>query len=115
MSDDLGTMDLFDPEGGARQRDEAVQRVEAHNAAWVDETVEVLFAIASRQRFLTSEDVWAARRSTPREGRAMGAVMTRGKTLKWIAPTPDFVPSVIAHHHANPTRIWRSLIYRGTA
>jgi hypothetical protein len=97
-------------------RDEAVALGDLHAAE--------LFRVAAfaavdrvaraRARFIV-DDVWAAMGAaapSTHDKRAMGAVMQRACKVRLIAPTADFQPSAQRQCHANPRRVWRSLVCR---
>lgn len=107
---------LFDRHASEQARDEAIGRVERHaDAAWKAEALEAVKGTASRNAFLTSDDVWQRLTTRPHEPRAMGAIMRHAVTLGWIAPTERFIPTLKASQHRQPIRVWKSLLIQEVA
>lgn len=101
-----------------QQRDEAIQRVNAHaDPDWKDTAYATGYRIASCQESLLSEDIWQALSDQgvhTHEPRAMGAVMRRLHADKVIQPTDQFVKSPSPLGHGRPSRIWKSLLVAGS-
>ncbi|HET9556887.1 MAG TPA: hypothetical protein VFS70_07095 [Actinomycetota bacterium] len=98
-------------------RDAALVRVR-HNADpdWLAAAEAAVRAVARRQQYLTSQNVWshlrAAGGQTVHEPRAMGAVMRAAavdrvieKVDQWLTPTANRV------NHGRPMQVWRSLLW----
>lgn len=103
-------LDLF---AARAARDEALARVDAHvEPAWRDAALAALERVAHREREFLVEEVWKELGDVapPHEGRAMGAVIQRGRREGLIAPTDTFRASSNPLHHAVPRRVWRSLV-----
>lgn len=95
-------------------RDEAIRRVSAHaEPDWKSLAVEIGYELAGRRSTFTSEDIsdLIPPHVTTHEPRAMGAVMTRLRRAKVIAPTDEFVMARSRVGHGRPSRVWESLIY----
>lgn len=107
--------DLYDnaTDTAVARRDEAITRVEAHAApAFLDLALGAIERVArQRERFIVDE-VWVelGGSAPTHEKRAMGAAMRIAVSRGIIAPTPDFRASEQRQCHANPRRIWRSLL-----
>lgn len=107
--------DLYDdtPDTAVARREEALARVEAHAAPeFIDRAVDAIERVARQcDRFIVDE-VWLELAGTAptHEKRAMGAAMRLACTRGIIAPTPDFRASEQRQCHANPRRVWRSLL-----
>lgn len=100
---------------GIAARDEAMARVESHAQPWRTFADKALDTVAHRQRMVTSEDVWAEleRMAIPKppEPRAMGVVMKAGIRARLIRPDA-WVTSTDRKSHADPMRLYRSLVAR---
>ena len=119
---------LFDAEQQPRQqeksrqrttartlRDAAIAQVEANaDTEWIDAAQAALRFVCRRFDTMTVDDVQEelARRGVerPREGRAMGAVMTCAKREGLITPTGSYRASEQPQCHGNPRQVWRSLL-----
>lgn len=108
----------FDRESARSARDHAIARVERHaDDGFNDAALGAIVRVAQRDERFIVDAVWQelartdAQLST-HERRAMGAVMLRAARENVIAPTEDFRASAQRHCHANPRRVWRSLIWR---
>lgn len=100
---------------GIAARDRAVDKVEAGaGPEWMEEALDVLFSVASRQKFFTTDDLWAAGLPQHREPRAVGALMRKAHRGKAITPTEKFVQSRRRARHAGPIRVWESMLFKGT-
>jgi hypothetical protein len=100
-----------------KQRDNAIDTVEAHaNEDWAENAYITGMRLARHQTTLMSEDIWDAMNTTEQthEPRAMGAVMRRLHRDRVITPTEVFTRSTSPRGHGRPSRIWESLIARGT-
>lgn len=81
------------------------------DALWHQEAAETIAAIAGRQEYLTSDDVWAALRTPPRQSKMIGNALSKAKAAGVIAPTGEHRRSTRAQNHGRPILIWRSLRY----
>lgn len=98
---------------GRRLRDAAVKKVHRHAAPGFLEAADRAAERAARElEYLTVDDLWLAMAGDAKthDNRAMGPVMTRAKKRGLIEPTDQFRPSTQPSCHANPRRIWRSLV-----
>ena len=109
---------LFDPQEGARLRDEGIER--AGGAAPVLAVADALWAVcyvARHRATFTTDHVWAVLEAIDApsfpEPRALGAVMRDAQREGWIAATDDYDLSKRKVCHRRPLRIWRSLRYQG--
>lgn len=104
---------IFDPDDGARRRDDGIQRADDHAVPdWKDEAYLAVIRVAARLGEFTSDDVWAelaASEVSTHEHRAMGAVIRRAARAGWCAPTSEFSLSRRPQRHRAPLRVWRSL------
>jgi hypothetical protein len=81
------------------------------DALWHQEAAEAIATIASRQEYLTGDDVWGALRTPPRQSRMIGNALSKAKAAGVIAPTGQHRPSTRGLNHGRPILIWRSLRY----
>lgn len=99
-------------DAGRAARDAALERVEGGTsmtwARWADEAVRY---VARRQQFFCSDDLWLAGLDKPREPRAMGPVMLRAVKAGICRRTEMTRSSKIPSQHAQPIRVYESLIY----
>lgn len=102
----------FDAERAERAREEAIDRVERHaRAAWLEAALGTVRQLAVERPTLTTDDVWLALGSAPREPRALGAVMRKAEGLELIEPTNQWALSTRVACHRRPLRVWRSRVY----
>lgn len=68
---------------------------------------------AARHATFIVDDVWRYMLGEPTtvDRRAMGAAMVQAVRDGLIEKTDRFVPSAQSQCHANPRRVWRSLVY----
>jgi hypothetical protein len=84
---------------------------EAMDAAWLDESLPILRAIAERQPTLTTDDVWTALLSPPRDPRTgMSTLMRTAAREGLIAQTEDTQQTIRQTSGGRRVRIWRSLV-----
>jgi hypothetical protein len=106
-------MNEFDAQQSELALNEALARVEeAAKEEWKEDVLNAIRMLAEVREYFTSDDVWMEVES-PREPRALGAMMRQAKKLGWIEPTTSHVMSIRVACHRRPLRIWRSLIYKG--
>jgi hypothetical protein len=84
------------------------------NPKWVFDVDAAIHHVATHQRELTTDDIWArfaeiSTHSTP-EHRAMGPRMIAAQKRGWISSTYSTVIS--ARRRGAPVRVWRSNIYQ---
>lgn len=84
------------------------------NPDWLTTALRGVRVLASRQEYLTSDDVWAWMRplqiKTP-DNRAMGSVMVACHRDRYIEPTKEWRISERSVCHGRPIRVWKSLRY----
>lgn len=90
---------------------ESIDLVERANADWCLH-IESLFISEGPDKgaYITSDDLWAisiAKRTYPREPRAMGAVMRFLQKWGYIKPLQKWQPSTRPACHSRPVRVWR--------
>lgn len=102
----------LDLSAGQALRDAAIALVDAADPDFVARALGALQRVAYRQPELTTDDVWVELGSAPRERRAMGAVMQRGKRLGYIRSTKRMQQSAQPQCHARPKQVWVSLVWR---
>lgn len=94
---------------GSQLREEAIKQVEENaDALWVLQAESVVEFLAERRRYFTTDDVWDLLIESPREPRAMGAVMRRAQADGLITPTDKWQMTRRASSHSRPIRIWKS-------
>lgn len=86
---------------------------EAMDAAWLEESLTVLQAIAERQPTVTTDDLWSEILSPPRDPRTgMSKLMLAAERMQLIAKTAVTQPTIRPTSGGRRVRVWRSLIYR---
>jgi hypothetical protein len=96
---------------GAKERDEALDKVQSHaNPEWMAEALDAVERLAGIHEEFTTDAVWAVVKSKTSEPRAMGAVMRTATKRGFIAPTDLHRPSQRKASHRRPVRVWKSLI-----
>jgi|TARA_Y100000296_G_C5131502_1_gene235806 hypothetical protein len=88
-----------------------MDRVEdgAHES-WKMQAMEAIWRCAKKHHLFFVDDVWGFLDEKTYDNRAMGPMMRKASSLKWIAPTREFKPSASPKSHGNPRRVWESLI-----
>lgn len=90
--------------------DNAIQQVEDNaDALWLWEAELAVEFVASRNRYFTSDDIWKILETSPREPRALGAVLRRAQASGVIEPTDTWTQSTRSIAHRRPLRVWKSL------
>jgi hypothetical protein len=98
---------------GELRRDDGMARAEEHAPDdWKDAAKAALRRLAADREYLTGDDLWTLV-PKPAEPRASGPLFRWAANEGLIAPTDRFVPTTQATSHASPSRVWRSLTYRG--
>lgn len=82
------------------------------NRAWRKNALFAVKRTATKFKFFTSDDVWAAMRTRPEEPRVMGHVFQDAREIGYCEPHIRTLPSKRKACHARPLTIWRSLIFR---
>lgn len=104
---------LFKFNIGSRLRDEAIKKADDNaSMTWKHDATAALHRVCRRQHKLTTDDVWAelASAETPREPRAMGAIMQKAYKGGIIQPTDNWRLSNRPACHRRPLRVWEVLI-----
>ena len=99
------------------KRDEALEQVEAHAAeTFIDLAVLAIDRVARCRPAFIVDEVWKELGETAptHEKRAMGAAMQLARRHGLITPTETFIASAQVQCHANPRRVWQSLVYRAS-
>jgi hypothetical protein len=97
-------------------RDAAIETVASGaDQHWLDIAFDCVCTVAARHETFIVDAVWRELESRdykePPEGRAMGAVMVRAVKAGIITGTTEYRASDRRSAHANPRRVWRSLVY----
>jgi len=105
-------MNLLDLIAATDARDEALAKVSAAtDTQWATEVWAIILDLATDT--FTSDDIWQALEDrglpTPREPRALGAILRQAATDNLIAATAEYRPSHRVACHARPIRVWRKL------
>jgi len=109
----MTALDLFASQSA---RDEGIEAAERHaDADWKRDALAAVRAVAESHPTLMVDDVWASGLERPREGRAIAGVLRKAEGNGWIETTGMVRPSRQEHCHANPRRVYRSLLYRPNA
>lgn len=94
---------------------EAINRVHANaDKQWLKAAHSAVIEIASRQQFFSTDDIWNTGLSSPREPRAMGAVMREAVRLGICMATDRTIRSTRPECHKRPIQVWRSRIAHGS-
>jgi hypothetical protein len=106
---------LFDAEDGANRRDSGIEKVAAVNAAWIEDCVTALHALALIRPTVTGDDLHAAVAilglGAPTHPNAFGAVWKQAQRDGFLRITDRTVLSKrpVAHRHRLP--VWESLVF----
>lgn len=106
---------IFDAQGARDARDEAMARVDEHaEEEWKRAALDAIEAVATWRDEFTTDAVWwmldHSGAGDAREARVMGPLMTEAARRGWIARTDRTHNSVRVECHANPKRVWKSLL-----
>jgi hypothetical protein len=102
----------FDAVAARDARDAALEHVSSSAEDFIDAAVLAIERVARRCPLFIVDEVWRELGDvTTPEKRAMGAAMQRAHHARLIAPTQDFQASTQVQCHANPRRVWRSLVW----
>ena len=107
-------MTLLDRFEAERQRDRAIDRVRESNGAWIARALPIVRLIAEHVPEFTTDrlEYELHRRAipSPRDKRAIGALMLRAQRARWIEKTDRVRPSVMPSNHRRPKTVWRSML-----
>jgi hypothetical protein len=103
---------LFDVDAGRAARDEALAVVGGDDPNWKDRALEACYQVALTNRMFASDDIWRYGLDKPREPRALGPVMMRACKLGYCERTEMTRASSSVTQHAQPIRIYRSLVIK---
>lgn len=96
---------------GLIRRDKGMLLVkESAGPEWVDEAEKVIHKLSTELSTFTSDDIWAAGLSRPKNSKALGPVLTSVARAGVIEATGDFRQTTQASRNGAPVRVWRSLI-----
>ena len=105
---------LFDALAAIKARDKAIEQVERNaDPLWKRNAWSVIVMFARTGQPFTTDDVWEFMHQngmeTPREPRAMGAVIANACREKIIESTDRYVQSQRPECHRRPIRVWRGV------
>ena len=100
-------------------RDEGMKKGQQNiNLQWQDAALEAVYKCATQNRSFIVDQVWqylyddiGMREAHTANNRVMGTIMTQAKRYRWIKPTDNYRASSRTTSHANPRRVWESLLY----
>src|SRR6478609_9146051 len=99
----------------AKARDMAIATVARANSLFINDASAAIERVASRRRTFIVDQVWddLDQRATwkPTDRRAMGAAMLEAERLGIIRKTDEFRARAQKQCHANPRRVWESLVF----
>lgn len=106
---------IIDIEEARARRDRAIDQVEVNSTpSWRTHAYRAICMVADRQDEFTTDDVWLVLHEmgveSPREPRALGAVMRRASHDGVISATNKIEQSARPVCHAAPKRVWRSTV-----
>lgn len=109
-----GQGNLFDAQEGERRKQEALERVEEGARNWIEDyALPAIRGCALRKDTFTTDDVWGqlavVGAPLPREHRAMGAAMRKGKAERLIVPAGPWIQSKRPECNRRDIRVWKSL------
>ena len=97
-----------------RARDKGIALAEyGATQAWRADALNAVHACAQVYAEFTADDVWLILKRRTGEPRALGSVMQSARRKGWIAPTDRFTPTHKTSQHAQPIRVWKSLVHQG--
>mgnify|MGYP007106923074 CR=1 FL=1 len=109
---------MFDLKRASELKDQALCRVETPVRSWVEIALPVIAEIAHDvDEFTTDRVEWQLQRHgipSPREKRAMGALMRKAALAGYILNTNRTSASIMPSNHRRPKTIWKSLL-RGSS
>ena len=100
-------------------RDEGMKKGKQNiNLQWQNAALEAVYKCATQNRSFIVDQVWqylyddiGMREAHTANNRVMGTIMTQAKRYRWIKPTDNYRASSRTTSHANPRRVWESLLY----
>ena len=93
-------------------RERAMEQVARGRDAWMNTAKWCVVEVANTHAQFTTDEVWAlGLPPCPGSSRAMGPVMVAAAKAGYIERTDRTRNTTKAHSHAQPLRVWRSLIY----
>ena len=100
-------------------RDEGMKKGQQNiHLQWQDAALEAVYKCATQNRSFIVDQVWqylyddiGMREAHTANNRVMGTIMTQAKRYRWIKPTDNYRASSRTTSHANPRRVWESLLY----
>lgn len=109
---DQSNFNFFNPEGGQKDRDEAIERVGGNaEPAWKGASLDIGYELARPKTWFSTDEIWRGLSvrgiEPPHEPRSMGWVMTKLQKDGVIEPGDDMRPSAIRKCHHRPKRMWR--------
>ena len=107
------TLPLLDLPAARAGRDIAIARGADHASSdFTERAYLAVCTVACRELEFIVDAVWMELGSVPltHDKRAMGSVMLRAVRDRIIKPTEEFRASAQRQCHANPRRVWRSLV-----
>lgn len=102
-------------------RDRAMGKLQKANTDFIHRAMDAIERVASRRREFIVDQVWdelvrvtllgAQQGTGATDNRAMGVAMREAAKLGIIRPTGFYRASNQPQCHANPRRVWESLVY----
>jgi hypothetical protein len=100
-------------------RDEGMKKGKQNiNLQWQNAALEAVYKCATQNRSFIVDQVWqylyddiGEKKANTHNNRVMGTIMTQAKRYRWIKPTDNYRASSRTTSHANPRRVWESLLY----
>lgn len=106
------TMRTFDAHAGEAAKTAALTTVDAAaSATWKEQALDAIAYLATTRDFFCADSVWKIL-ETPKEPRALGAVLSYAARQGLIEPTDRYEKSQIPEQHRRPLRVWRSRIHK---
>jgi hypothetical protein len=104
----------FDIVEARRKRDHAMSIAEQGKTEWNRAAAWAVVCAALKNTEFTTDAVWAEGLPPPESGskRALGPVMIRAAKAYIVERTDRTIETAKADCHAQPIRVWRSLIYK---
>jgi hypothetical protein len=104
-------------------RDEGIKKgTQNINFAWQNSALDAVYRCATQNETLIVDDVWqylyddiGRIEADTANNRVMGTIMMQAKKYRWIKATDNYKASARTTSHANPRRVWRSMLYDSTS